>query len=125
MKGTRKNHEFIPGGENIVMNCVSGGASKNLLIGQKELVLSIEHIIHGSLYGCSFDDERYFGVANYILVENYDVNIKFLQSNGPAARFFRSSLEGLAGSQYMISLQKKIIYHMEALVNFTALTVMR
>ena len=33
-KGTRKTH-FIPSGENIVMNCVSGGSSENLLIQQK------------------------------------------------------------------------------------------
>ena len=76
------------------MNCVSGGASKNLLIEQKEVVLSIDHIIHGLLYACSYDDEWYFGVANYISVENYDLNIKFLQPNGPATQFFRPSLEG-------------------------------
>ena len=84
----------FPGGENIVMNCVFGGASKNLLIKQKEVVLSTEHIIPGSLYACSYDDEWYFGVANYISVENYDVNIKFLKPNIPAAQFFRPSLEG-------------------------------
>ena len=74
------------------MNCVSGGASKNLLIEQKEVVLFIEHIMPGLLYACSYDDEWYF--ANYISVENYDVNIKFFQPNGPAAQFFRPSLEG-------------------------------
>ena len=31
------------------MTCVSGGASKNLLIQQKKVVLSIEHIMPGSL----------------------------------------------------------------------------
>ena len=30
------SREFIPGGENIVMNCVSGDASKNLHIQQKK-----------------------------------------------------------------------------------------
>ena len=35
-KGTCKNDELISGGENIVMNCASGGASKNLLIQQKK-----------------------------------------------------------------------------------------
>ena len=92
-KGTCKNHEFIPGGENIVMDCVSGGVSKNLLIQEKEVVLSIEHIMPGSRYACSYDDEWYCGVANYISVENYNVNIKFLQPNGPAAQFFRPTLE--------------------------------
>ena len=75
------------------MNCVSGGASKNSLIQQKEVVLSVEHIMSGLLYACSYDDEWYFGFANYISVENY-VNIKFLQPNGTVTQFFRPSLEG-------------------------------
>ena len=75
------------------MNCVSGDASKNLLIQQKEVVLSIEHIVPGSLYACFYDNEWYFGVVNCISVENYDVNIKFLQPNGPAVQFLRPSLE--------------------------------
>ena len=32
-------------------------------------------------------------VANYFSVENFDVTIKFLQINGPAAQFFRPRLE--------------------------------
>ena len=35
--GIHKNHEFIPGGENIITVCLR--ASKNLLIQQKEVVL--------------------------------------------------------------------------------------
>ena len=65
------------------MKCVSGGASENLLIQEKEIVLSIEYIMPGSFYACSYDDEWYFGVANYISLENYNVNIKFLHLNGP------------------------------------------
>ena len=78
-KGTSKNHEFIPGGENTVLNCGSGSTSENLLIQKKETVLSIEYIIPEFFYPCSCDDEWYFGVANYVLVENCDVNIKFLK----------------------------------------------
>ena len=48
-KETGKNYKFNPDGENTVMTCVSGGASKNLLIQQKKVVLSIEHIMPGSL----------------------------------------------------------------------------
>ena len=47
VKGTHKNHAFIPGGENI----------NNLIIHQKEVVLSIEDIMPGSLYACFCDDE--------------------------------------------------------------------
>ena len=53
------------------MNCVSGGAFENLLIQQKEIVLSIEHM-PGSFYASSYDDEWYFRVANYISLENYN-----------------------------------------------------
>ena len=84
--GIHKNHEFIPGGENIITVCLR--ASKNLLIQQKEVVLSIKYIMPGLFYVC-FYDEWYFDVANYISVENYDVNIKFFQPNGPATQFLK------------------------------------
>ena len=74
------------------MNYVSGGASKTLLTQQK-VVLPIEYIMPGSLYACSYD-MWYFAIANYISVENYDVNIKFIQTNGPAAQFLRPGLKG-------------------------------
>ena len=81
------------------MNCVFEGASKNLLIQQKENVLSIDHIMPGLFYACSYDDEWYFAAANYVLVESCDVNIKFLHQNFPAGQSFRPSHEKtLAGS---------------------------
>ena len=66
--------------------------SKNLIIQQKEVVLSINYMPR-LVNACSYDDEWYFSVTNYISVENYVVNIKFLEPNGPAAQFFRTSLE--------------------------------
>ena len=95
-KGTRKNHEFILGEGNIVMNCVSGVASKNLLIQQKENVLSIEYIMPGLFNACSYDNEWYFAVANYVSVQNCDSNIKFLHPNSPAAQFLGLVMEKLA-----------------------------
>ena len=110
--GIHKNHEFIPGGENIITVCLR--ASKNLLIQQKEVVLSIKYIMPGLLYVC-FYDEWYFDVANYISVENYDVNIKFFQPNGLAIQFFRPGLQDTCWIPIqMIILQKYILYHMEA-----------
>ena len=75
------------------MNCVSRGGSRNLLIPQKESALSIEHIMPGSFYACSYDDTWYFAIADYVPVESCDVNIKFFHPNGPAAQFFRPSCE--------------------------------
>ena len=72
---------------------MSGGTSKKLLIQQKGVVLSIEHIMPGSVCAFYRDDEWYLGVAKYISVENYDVDINFLQPNGSAAQLFRSGFE--------------------------------
>ena len=67
---------------------------KIYLSNKKKTVLSVEHIMPGPFYGCSCDDEWYFGVANYVSVENCDVNIKFFHPNSPASHLFRPSLEG-------------------------------
>ena len=32
--------------------------------------------------------DRYFGVANYVSIENNDVNVKFLLLKRPASKFF-------------------------------------
>ena len=55
--------------------------------------LSIEHIMPGSLFASSYDDMWYFCVAIYISEENYNVEIKFLQLNGPTVQFLGPSLE--------------------------------
>ena len=39
----------------------------------------------GSFYPCSYVDEWYFAITNYVLVQNCDVKIKFLHPNGPVA----------------------------------------
>ena len=46
-----------------------------------------------SVFTCSHDNDWYFHAANYISVENYDVNIKFLHLDGSAGQFIRPSLE--------------------------------
>ena len=71
------------------------------------------------------NDEWYFGVANYITVENYDVNIKLFHPNGTAAQFFRTSLADTCWIPIHDITTKNILHHIEALVKFTALTVTR
>ena len=51
-------------------------------------------------------DEWYFAVADYVSVENCDVNIKVIHRNGPVAQFLGLVVRKIGGSQYMISLQK-------------------
>lgn len=43
-------------------------------------------------------DEWYFAVADYALVENCDVNIKFIHPNDPVAQFLGLVVKILAGS---------------------------
>ena len=58
----------------------------------------------GLFYACSYDDEWYCSVANYVSVKNCDVNIKFLYANGPVAQFLGLVVKIIAESQYMILL---------------------
>ena len=59
----------------------------------------------GLFYACSSDDEWYFAIENYVLVENCHANIKILHPRGLAAQFVVLVMRKLVGSQY-ISLQK-------------------
>ena len=60
------------------MNCVPGGASKHVLIQQKKVVLSIEHIMSGIFHACSYDDKWYFGVPTAMRIrKKYDRNFIF------------------------------------------------
>ena len=52
----------------------------------------------GLFYACYYDDEWYFGVAKHVLVENCDVNIKFIHPNDPVAQFLALVVKILAGS---------------------------
>ena len=73
------------------MNCVSGGASKNLLPNKKLFCLLSTSCLDRFMLVLMM---WYFAIANYISVENYDMNIKFIQTNGPVAQFFRPGLRG-------------------------------
>ena len=84
-KGTRRNHEFIPCGNNITKSIVSGNHTAKLLLQNDETSISIEDILPGSYYACRYDNDWYFGVANYVSVEHSDVNVKFLHPKGPSS----------------------------------------
>ena len=87
-KGTRRNHEFIPCGNNITKSIVSGNHTAKLLLQNDETSISIEDILPGSYYACRYDNDWYFGVANYVSDEHSDVNVKFPYSKGLASQFF-------------------------------------
>ena len=39
-------------------------------------------------YACRYENDWYFGIANYVSIENNDVNVKFMYPKGPASKFF-------------------------------------
>ena len=87
-KGTRKNHQFVPSGNNVLMRRVSGGSEVCNLVQQNVDDSDMSRIIPGSYYACRYDSDWYFGIVNYVSVEHLDVNVKFLHPKGPATKFF-------------------------------------
>ena len=50
--------------------------------------IDLEEVIPQTFYACSYKNDWYFGIANYVLIENNDVNVKFMRPKGPASKFF-------------------------------------
>ena len=71
-KGTRKNHQFIPHGHDIVMKWVSGptGFETTMIANLPLNGLKIEDIAPGSIYACQYENDWYLGIAKFALMEN-------------------------------------------------------
>ena len=50
--------------------------------------LKIEDIAPGSFYACQYENDWYLGIANFVSMENQDLNIKFLHPKGFTVQFF-------------------------------------
>ena len=61
------------------------------LIEDSPASVNIEEVIPQKFYVCCYKNNWYFGKANYVLIENNDVNVKFLRPKGPTLKFFWSS----------------------------------
>ena len=46
-------------------------------------------------YVCCYENDWYFGLANYVSVENNDVNVSFMHPKGPATKFFWPSRDDI------------------------------
>ena len=89
IKGTRKNHQFMHVGNDIVMIRVSGMSEViNLRATPHMNIEGLQDIVPGLFYACKYDNEWYFGIVNYVCYENDDVNVKFMHPNGPSTQFF-------------------------------------
>ena len=43
--------------------------------------------VRNNICVCTYHHNWYFGVANYVSVENVDVNVRFLDPKGPSVQF--------------------------------------
>ena len=89
-KGTRKNHQFVPHENNILMSRISGhnDLTESSLIEESTNLIEMDSIMPGQFYKCQYENDWFFGVANFVSIENKDVNVKFMHPKGPALNFF-------------------------------------
>ena len=79
VRGSRKNHQFIPNGDNILMSRILGvNFSVSNLIEDSPASINIEEVIPRKFYACCYENDWYFGMANYVSIESNDVNVKFM-----------------------------------------------
>ena len=52
--------------------------------------INTEEVIPQKFYACPYGNEWYFEIANYVSIENNDVNAKFMHHKGPASKFLWS-----------------------------------
>ena len=60
------------------------------LIEYSPVSINIEEIIPQKFYAyaCNYENNLYFRIANYVLSENNDVNVKFKHPKGPVSKLF-------------------------------------
>ena len=56
--------------------------------GSSKVQTAIEDIKPGNFCVYQYENDWYFCVANYVLIEHGDVNMKFLPPKGPSGKFF-------------------------------------
>ena len=66
--------------------------------------VNIEEIIPQRFNASRYKNSWYIRIANYVLIENNDVNVKFMHPNGPASKFF--DLVGMMFAGFLL----KILY---------------
>ena len=57
--------------------------------------LKIKVIAPGSFYACQYENGWRLGMTSFVLMENQDLNIKFLHPKGPAVEFFWPRRNGI------------------------------
>ena len=86
--GSRKNHQFIPNGDNILMSRISGvDFPVSNLIEDSLASITMEEVIPQKFYACRYENDWYFGIANYLSNEN-NVIVNIMHPKGPASKIF-------------------------------------
>ena len=64
-RGSRKNHQFIPSSDNILMSWILGvDFLVSNLTEDSPVSIDLEEVIPQKFYACSYKNDRYFGIAN-------------------------------------------------------------
>ena len=50
--------------------------------------INIEEVIPHKFFACHSENDWYFGIANYVSIENNHVKVKFINHKGPTSVFF-------------------------------------
>ena len=50
--------------------------------------INIAEVIPHKFFACHSENDWYFGIANYVSIENNHVKVKFMNPKGPASKFF-------------------------------------
>ena len=88
-RGSRKNHQFIPNGDNILMFQISDvDVTVSNFIEGSPTSINIEEVIPQKFYACRYENDWYFGKANYVSIENNGLDVKFMHPKRPASNFF-------------------------------------
>ena len=54
----------------------------------KENNNAVEEVIPRKFCACRYENDWYFGIANYVSIETNDVDVKFMHPKRPASKFF-------------------------------------
>ena len=88
LRAGRKNHQFISNGGNILLTQISGvDFPVSNLTEDSPASIIIEEVIPQEFYVCHYEKDWYFGIANYVSIENNDVNVKSMHPKGTASKF--------------------------------------
>ena len=72
------------------------------LIEDSPASINTEEIIPQKFNASHYKNNWYFRIANYVLIENNDVNVKFMHPNGPASKFF--DLVGMTFAGFLLKI---------------------